>query len=77
MSMAVKGLYRAVAGASTATATSATFVTTDRCDGTITEVGRGRVTLAVKGSTKPVVVRAGGAYLAKAKLFRARKGKRP
>jgi hypothetical protein len=77
MSMVVKGLYRAIGGAATATARSATFVTTDRCDGTVTEVGRGRVTLAVKGSEKPVVVRAGGAYLAKAKLFRARKGKRP
>jgi hypothetical protein len=77
MSMVVKGLYRAVGGATTATARSATFVTTDRCDGTVTEVGRGRVTLAVKGSKKPVIVRAGGAYLAKAKLFRARKGKRP
>jgi hypothetical protein len=62
MSMVVKGLYRAVGGATTATARSA-------------EVGRGRVTLAVKGSKKPVVVRAGGAYLAKAKLFRIRKGK--
>jgi hypothetical protein len=77
MSMVAKGLYRAVGGATTATARSATFVTTDRCDGTLTEVGRGRVTLAVKGSKKPVVVRAGGAYLAKAKLFQIRKGKRP
>jgi hypothetical protein len=77
MSMVAKGLYRAVGGATTARARSATFVTTDRCDGTVTEVGRGRVTLAVKGSKKPVVVRAGGAYLAKAKLFRIRNGNRP
>jgi hypothetical protein len=75
VSMVAKGFYRTLAGASTATARNATFVTTDRCDGTVTEVGKGRVTLAVKGSKKPVVVKAGGAYLAKAKLFRVRKGK--
>ena len=73
--MVAKGFYRTLGGASTATARNATFITTDRCDGTITEVGKGRVTLAVKSSKKPIVVRAGGAYLAKAKLFRARKGR--
>ncbi len=77
VSMVAKGLFRALGGASTATAKNATFNTTDRCDGTITEVGKGSVALAVKGSKKPVVVRAGGAYLAKAKLFRIKKGKRP
>jgi hypothetical protein len=76
LSMTAKGLYRALGGATNATARNATFVTTDRCDGTVTEVGRGRVTLAFKDSKKkPVVVKAGGAYLAKAKLFRVRKGK--
>jgi hypothetical protein len=77
LSMVAKGFYRALGGASTATARNATFITTDRCDGTITEVGKGRVTLAIKSSKtkKPVVVRAGGAYLAKAKLFAARKGR--
>jgi hypothetical protein len=77
VSMVVKGLYRAIGGATTATAKSATFATTDRCDGTLTEVGKGRVTVAVKGRKKPVVVRGGGAYFAKARLFAARKGKRP
>ena len=52
LSMVAKGLYRALGGASTATARNATFVTTDRCDGTVTEVGKGRVTLAVKGSKR-------------------------
>ena len=41
LSMVAKGLFRAVGGASTATARSATFNTTDRCDGTVTEVGAG------------------------------------
>ena len=49
LSMVAKGYYRALGGASTATARNATFVTTDRCDGTVTEVGKGRVTLARQG----------------------------
>ena len=77
MSMAVKGYFRALAGASTATARDATFNTTDRCDGTLTEVGKGRVSLKVKGKSKPIVVPAGRAYLVKAKLFQVRKGRRP
>ena len=77
VSMVVKGLYRAIGGATTATARSATFATTDRCDGTLTEVGKGRISLAVKGRKKPVVVRGGAAYFAKARLFAARPGKRP
>jgi hypothetical protein len=77
MSMVVKGLYRALGGASKATARNATFNTTDRCDGTLTEVGRGRVSVAVKGRRKPISVRAGRAYLVKAKLFAVRKGRRP
>jgi hypothetical protein len=77
MSMVVKGYYRALGGASTGTARDATFNTTDRCDGTLTEVGRGRVSLAVKGERKPIVVRGGRAYLVKAKLFQIRKGRRP
>lgn len=77
MSMVAKGYYRMLGAASTATARSATFNTTDRCDGTLTEVGRGSVTIAVKGQKKPVRVRAGQAYLVKAKLFAVRKGKKP
>ncbi|WP_028065809.1 thrombospondin type 3 repeat-containing protein [Solirubrobacter soli] len=74
LSMVAKGLYTAVGGASTATARDATFATTDRCDGTLTEVGKGRVTLALKGSkNKPVTVKAGTAYFVKAKLFRIKK----
>jgi hypothetical protein len=75
LSMVAKGFYRTLGGASTTTATNATFLTSDRCDGTVTQVGKGKAFVSVKGSKKPVVVRAGGAYLAKAKLFGARKGK--
>ncbi len=76
LSMVAKGFFRAVGGASTATARSATFNTTDRCDGTLTEVGKGHVSLALKGKSHPVTVKAGQAFLVKAKLFRARTGRR-
>lgn len=75
ISMVVKGYYRTLGGASTATARSATFNQADRCDGTLTQVGRGSVSLAVKGKQQPVKVKAGQAYLVKAKLFAARKGR--
>lgn len=73
ISMVVKGLYRTVGGASTSTARSATFNTVDRCDGTLTSVGRGKVTVALKGKKQPVTVKAGQAYLVKAKLFAVKK----
>jgi hypothetical protein len=75
ISLVVKGFYRTLGGASTSTARSATFNTTDRCDGTLTEVGRGKVTMTVK--KQKVTVKAGQAYLVKAKLFKVRKGRRP
>ncbi len=77
VSLVAKGFYRALGGASVATARNATFNTTDRCDGTLTEVGHGHVSVVVKGHTKPIVVRAGQAYLVKAKLFAVKKGQRP
>jgi len=75
LSMTAKGLFRAIGGAATVTVKSATFLTSDRCDGTVVQVGKGRAEVAVKGKKKPVIVKAGGAYLAKAKLFAAKKGK--
>ncbi|MDA0169550.1 thrombospondin type 3 repeat-containing protein [Solirubrobacter taibaiensis] len=75
ISMVVKGYYRTVGGASTSTARSATFNTVDRCDGTLTQVGKGRVTVAV-AKKKTVTVKAGQAFLVKAKLFKVRKGRR-
>jgi hypothetical protein len=69
------GSFRALGGASTTTARNATFNVTDRCDGTLTEVGRGSVRVGIKGHPKPITVRAGRAYLVKAKLFAVRKGR--
>jgi|GEM_PF-5031377 len=72
LSLVAKGAIEAVAGAVTATASNASFSTSDHCDGTLTQVGRGKVTLKVAHRRKPVVVRAGQAYFAKARLFTAR-----
>jgi hypothetical protein len=67
---------RTVGGAANATAADATFIATDRCDGTLTQVGKGKVSVAVKGKKKPVTVRAGQGYFVKARLFQAKKGRR-
>jgi hypothetical protein len=75
LSAAGKGVFRMVGGASVSTATNATLVTTDRCDGTLTEVGRGRVAVFDQTRRRTIQVRAGRAYLAKAKLFAAKKGR--
>jgi hypothetical protein len=73
LTVAVKGYFRTIGGASTATARNATFTTADRCDGTLTTVTRGRVVLKPrKGRRKAITVRAGRRYLMKAKLFTAR-----
>jgi hypothetical protein len=82
VSMVAKGLYNSIGGASTTTARDATFVTTDRCDGTITDVGKGKVTVVAKAAkgkkkAKTVTVKAGSSYIVKAKLFAARKGRGP
>ena len=77
LGLVAKGVFRAVGGASTATAKNATFNVTDRCDGTRTDVGKGRVTLKVKGRKKPVTVRAGRSFFVRARLFAVKKGRRP
>jgi hypothetical protein len=76
LTMVAKGVYRTVGGASTAMTKNATFNTTDRCNGTLTQVGKGRVTLDVKGRKADVKLRAGRGYFAAARLFVARKGVR-
>jgi hypothetical protein len=72
-----KGVFRTVGGAATATPAkgTSTFITTDRCDGTVTEVGRGRVAVIARRTGKRQVVRAGRAYIVRARLFAARKGR--
>jgi hypothetical protein len=77
LSASGKGLYRTVGGASVATAKKGTWITSDRCNGTLTEVGRGRVKVRDKSRHRTVTVRAGRAYFARARLFGAKKGRRP
>jgi hypothetical protein len=77
LGLVAKGVFRAVGGASTATAKNATFNVTDRCDGTRTDVGKGHVVLAAKGRKKPVTVRAGQSFFVRARLFAVKKGRRP
>jgi hypothetical protein len=67
-----KGQFRTLAGAGTVLGSSADWVTTDRCDGTLISVRRGRVTAATARGRK-TTVRAGHSALLKARLFRARK----
>ncbi len=73
-----KGVFRTVGGAATATPAkgTTTFSTVDRCDGTLTQVGRGRVAVVAKKTGKRQVVSAGRAYIVRARLFAARKGRR-
>jgi hypothetical protein len=77
LTMTAKGRFRALGAASTATAGNALFSTADRCDGTITTVGRGSVSVLAKGARAPQRVTAGHAYMVKARLFGIKKGRRP
>ena len=75
--MTAKGVFRTVGGAATAAPAkgTATFITTDRCDGTVTEVGRGRVAVIARKTGKKRTVKAGRAYIVRLRLFAARKGR--
>ena len=67
-----KGLFRIVGGAGISTAKDATWATRDRCDGTRTDVGKGRVSVLNRETRKSTTVRSGQSYLVKAKLFAAK-----
>ena len=60
-----KGRFRTKGRFSTSTVRGTRWLTTDRCDGTLTTVTEGSVTVKDVGRRKPVVVRAGRSYLAK------------
>jgi hypothetical protein len=70
-----KGLYETVGAASVATVRSATWNVEDRCDGTLTEVGRGQATVAFvsHGRKRTVTVHAGQAFLVKARFLSAKR----
>ena len=61
-----KGRFRTSGRFSSATVRGTRWVVSDRCDGTLTRVVRGSVTVRDRVRHKTVVVRAGGQYLARA-----------
>jgi predicted outer membrane repeat protein len=67
-----KGLFRTVGANSITTITNATWIVSDRCDGTLTEVGRGRATVTPIHPThkheRPVVITAGQGVLIKGRF---------
>jgi hypothetical protein len=67
-----KGAFRALGAAGTVTAGDGTWIVSDRCDGTMTEVGRGKVVVHDTKLDKDFTLRSGQGYLAKAKLFAAK-----
>lgn len=73
LSGAGAGFFRTVGAASTAiVAGTATWSVADRCDGTLTSVGRGRVRVLDLHTHRTRTVRAGQAFLVRARLFAAR-----
>jgi hypothetical protein len=67
-----KGAFRAIGASATVTASSGAWIVSDRCNGTLTEVGRGKVVVRDTKHKRNVTLRSGQGYLARAKLFAAR-----
>ena len=68
-----KGVFRAVGKASVATVKRGIWITQDRCNGTLTEVGAGRATVYDRARDRTVRVGPGRGYLARARLFAAKR----
>jgi hypothetical protein len=75
LSAVLKGRFRTISPASIVTVSDATLSTKDRCDGTITQVGRGKVKVFDRRRARTVTVRAGQAYFAHARSFGSVKGR--
>jgi hypothetical protein len=65
-----QGRFRTTGRNSSATVRGTVWTVTDRCDGTLTSVRRGRVVVRDFRRKKTIVVRAGKRYLARAKDLR-------
>ena len=59
------GRFRTYGNNSVATARGTAWVTTDRCDGTVTRVREGAVAVKDRRTGRTVIVRAGRSYLAR------------
>jgi hypothetical protein len=64
-----KGRFRIVGGAAISAGQGATWATTDRCDGTRTEVGKGRVHVTDLETDRVFTVNSGRSLLIRAALF--------
>jgi hypothetical protein len=71
-----KGIFRVIGGAGVTSGTNATWSTQDLCVGTRTVVGKGRVRVTDTATDHTFVVHPGTSLLIRARLFRARQGKR-
>ena len=60
-----KGKFRTRGGNSVATVRGTAWYVEDRCDGTLTRVSKGSVSVYDRGRHRTVVVRAGHSYLAR------------
>jgi hypothetical protein len=75
MSASASGRFATIGGAGTTQVNgSATWLMSDRCDGTLTEVGRGKVAVRDRVRHRRVAVRSGQAYFIAKRLFAPRKG---
>jgi len=73
LAASIKGNFRALGAAATVTGSSGSWIVQDRCEGTLTQVGRGRVRVYDKARKRTVTVRSGQGYLVRARLFAAKK----
>ena len=61
-----KGKFRTRGGSSVATVRGTSWYVEDRCDGTLTRVSKGSVSVYDRGRKRTVILRAGHSYLARA-----------
>ena len=67
LSANARGRFRTRGRHSAATVRGTKWITTDRCDGTLTKVARGSVAVRDFRRKKTIVVKAGRSYLARAR----------
>jgi hypothetical protein len=72
-----KGRFRTTGRYSAATVRGTIWLTRERCDGTLTRVTRGSVSVRDKVARRTVTVRAGNSYLARAVRATIKTGRRP
>jgi hypothetical protein len=66
-------MFRVTGAASRADTRNGSFTTTDRCDGTLTQVTKGSA--KVRAARRTIAVRQGRRYFARARLFSAKKSR--